>query len=35
MIPIISQEILNALCDQHLALLDELKLFLDILSNLT
>jgi len=35
MIPIIDQLILNALCEQHLASIDELNLFLEILSNLT
>lgn len=33
--PIVDQLILNAICEGHLALLNELKLFLDILSNLT
>ena len=32
---IVPIHILNAICENHLALLDEMKLFLEILSNLT
>lgn len=34
-IPIISTNSLNLLCESYLMQLDELKLFLDILTNLT